>query len=232
MKISIITLILNLFLFFITALLIKSFLLIFVQLIAIIGLIFANGVNIKSYKFQRLIYLLPILFFIILLNTMHGSGEVMFKFGPFLFIKQGLIRGLYYALFILVLYLMSRFFTVVYGEDKIVENLQDVKVNENIRMFFFTILYVIRIFNIIYNNLGTFIKRSNKSSFKDKLIKFFYFSFIESKKYRELMYINKSSNSGLKLRFCDYVYLFSIVLVYSVIYYLKYFVSSRICLCV
>ncbi len=78
--------------------------------------IFKMRLKIRLY---HLIALLPVLLFIFILNSLHGGGEIIFRAGPFLFMKQGIVRGAFYTLFILELFMMSRALTGGFAPEKL-----------------------------------------------------------------------------------------------------------------
>jgi hypothetical protein len=60
---------------------------------------------------KRLLSMIPLLLFVVLFNAFRGSGEILLRAGPLMLMRQGLLRGIYYAVFILELWVLSGFLT-------------------------------------------------------------------------------------------------------------------------
>jgi energy-coupling factor transporter transmembrane protein EcfT len=65
----------------------------------------------SALRWKRLLSLTPLLLFVVLFNAFRGGGEILFRAGPLMLMRQGLVRGIYYAFFILELWVMSGFLT-------------------------------------------------------------------------------------------------------------------------
>jgi len=145
---------------------------------------FLLKIKIDKYILKRSIALIPLLLFITIVNIMHGSGKILFSIGPFYFIKQGLIKGVFYSVLVLDLFLMSYILTEGFDEIitiavlksfRLFKNKEDRKKSDEID-FFILIYYVLKLFKICYSNIPIFfkiIKKKVKETFKNRFILFF-----------------------------------------------------------
>jgi hypothetical protein len=59
-------------------------------------------------KARAMLPLVPVLAFVFVVNCFRGSGEVVARVGVFILVRQGVLRGTYYACVIALLFVMSR----------------------------------------------------------------------------------------------------------------------------
>ena len=131
----------------------------------------------KVLRWKRLLSLLPLLLFIILFNAFRGSGEILFRAGPLVFMRQGAWRGVFYAVFVLELWVMSGFLTG-FEELELVSALHAIgrvwrRKEENRSgdaSISFMILSVLRLFHSTYAELRRFFARGSGSLSKRTLL--------------------------------------------------------------
>jgi hypothetical protein len=202
--------------FIVFALLSESFTTIIVQLIFIsisFALLKGKLSDIFSKDYFRLI---PILMFIIVLNAFRGGGEIILKAGPFVLLKQGIFRGLYYAAVVIVLFMMSRLITNGFSPDLLISTFYTIdrhvfykfrfkreKPEPDKHSFFIVLYYVLKIFKVVYSELKLFFK-SGKGSLKEKTVLFF--NTVFKKSLDEYEQFNKVSVLTIRPVFFDYLF--------------------------
>jgi hypothetical protein len=124
-----------------------------------------------EFHLKELIPLLPILCFVLILNCFRGSGEILLKVGPFVLVRQGILRGIYYFIVIAQLWLISKVLTKGFGEDALLSSLYTIDgvltKSSKKRSFFVILYYILRIFHNTYAELKILLKRRNAASLKE-----------------------------------------------------------------
>ncbi|MGQ9615173.1 MAG: hypothetical protein ACUVWJ_02095 [Spirochaetota bacterium] len=134
--------------------------------ITITSLVFKIHIKIRFYHF---IAILPVLIFILIVNSLHGGGEILLRFGPLFILKQGVLKGIFYTIFILELFFMSRVLTSGFTQEELLSSFYTIdrflgKVRVNGRFYprrdnggFMVILYyVMKLFYNSYSELKPF----------------------------------------------------------------------------
>ncbi len=183
--------IVNTLIFAASALIVKNLFVPGIQCILIILSIILFDIRYKGRIFTFLVPLIPIILFILILNSFRGGGEILLRAGPFLLMKQGIIRGAYYSVFIVELFFMSRaltdsfssneFISTLYTIDTVVFRLFRKKQDDdrNYENRIITVLfYIMRIFYNSYSQIAIFFKKG--ASLKDKTVLFFKEAFFRS----------------------------------------------------
>jgi len=182
----------NTVLFAVAALFMKNMFIPGMQGILIILSILLFGVRYRGRILTFFLPLIPIIFFILILNAFRGGGEILLHAGPLILMKQGMVRGAYYSLFIVELFFMSRaltdsfsheeFISTLYTIDSIVIRLirkkndaPDDRENGVVNVLFYTM----RIFYNSYAQIKIFFKRRSVS-LKEKTVLFFREAFFRS----------------------------------------------------
>jgi len=194
-----------------------------VQFLIILISILIFRMKIKNFHMQQILSILPILFFIFAVNSFRGGGEIIFRWGPFILIKQGMMRGLYYGGVIVELFIMSKLLTGSFNEKEIISMLftldrvwvrifsffkskvsryRENNIEERVN-FTFVLYYVLLIFNISYSELGVFFKKSNLPV-KERII--YFFSRVFRKSTIEYQRIESLEAINILPVFNDYVY--------------------------
>jgi len=131
----------------------------------------------RPVKLKTLFSLIPILFFIISVNSFRGGGEIIFEIWHFSVIKQGIYRGLYFSGVVVLLYLMSRLLVIMFDENEIVSSViffRNRKKNGKsggMRLLLI-IMYVIKILKFAYEEMKVFFKK-NEGPVKKRFLEFF-----------------------------------------------------------
>jgi len=160
--------IINILVFIPFALITTAFSVLIVQAIFILmaSLIFRMHIKIRLYHF---IALLPVLLFILILNSLHGGGEILFRFGPLFILRQGVLKGIFYTIFILELFFMSRVFTSGFTQEELLSSLHSIDLflgklrlkkmssqGRNKGGFMMIIYYILKLFHNTYSELKPF----------------------------------------------------------------------------
>jgi hypothetical protein len=225
-KITAFSQIINLLIFAVFALSTRYYTTIVFQSILIIFSLFICRKNLSEFRLRELTPLLPILLFVLIMNCFRGSGEVLMRIGPFMIVRQGLLRGIYYLIVITQLWLISKVLTKGFGEDALLSSLYTIDSIFNKsgkkRSLFIILFYILRIFRNTYAELKVLLKKrstasaggysnkrsgSSSSSMRERILLFFYSSFERSKEEFE-----SSSKVTVKKQppvVNDYLYIFS-----------------------
>jgi hypothetical protein len=131
----------------------------------------------KVLRWKRLLSLIPLLLFVILFNAFRGSGEILFRAGPLMFMRQGVWRGVYYAAFVLELWVMSGFLTG-FEELELISALHAIgrfwkrkeETGSDDASISFMILSVLKLFHSTYAELRRFFERGSGSLSKRTLL--------------------------------------------------------------
>jgi len=127
---------------------------------------------------KEIIPLIPVLLFVFTLNCFRGGGELLFRYGPILLLKQGIIRGSYYVAVIIELFLMSRLLTRAFSSELLLGSLSTLDLflfrafRNRKGNFFLVLYYVIGIFSHVYAELKIFF-RATEQNLKQKTVIFF-----------------------------------------------------------
>ncbi|HUT65521.1 MAG TPA: hypothetical protein VMZ05_05155 [Spirochaetota bacterium] len=124
--------------------------------------------------------IIPIVCFVLILNCFRGTGEVLVKVGPFLVVRQGILRGVYYTAVIIQLWLMSKILTIGFGEKELLISLSSFSRKHESSGIILALYYVLRIFHNTYRELKGVFKGSGKR-IRERVIDFFMAAFEKSK---------------------------------------------------
>lgn len=184
-----------LFTFALSAFIAKLFFIPLLQILIIGASIILCKVKITHIHLRRMLAIVPILFFVIGLNSFRGTGIVLFHLGPLILVRQGVWRGVYYAVIILEIYCMSMVLTIGFSKEVIVSSLIyiDQLFSQTIFMkrkrqkarsicFFMLLYYVLGIAQFSYIRLPRIIK-DRKISLKERIIVYISESFKEAEVY-------------------------------------------------
>lgn len=165
----------------------------FLQGILIIVTLLIFKIGGKGFSLRDFIPLIPVILFVFILNSFRGGGEIFFKIGPIMVVKQGIRRGIYYSILIMELFVMSKVLTRGYSHDLLLSTLYSIdryltcsfflfkKENtDNLERDFILILYyVLKIFDNTYSEIRVFLKKG-KGSLKERSVQFIYTVFRKS----------------------------------------------------
>ncbi len=181
----------NIIIFAASALFVKNFFIPGVQVILIIFSVALFGIRYNSRIFTFMFPLTPIIFFILILNSFHGGGEILLRVGPLVLMKQGIMHGIYYSIFILELFFMSRALTDSFPNEEFISTLYTIDTvffhlfrkktdaNRNCENGIIIVLfYITKIFYNSYSQVKIFFK--SRASLKDKTVSFFREAFFRS----------------------------------------------------
>ncbi len=222
MKINLTSHLFNVVIFIVATFIAKTFLVVIVQAVVLALLMLKVK---ESLQITRKIFaIVPLVLFIIITNFMRGSGEIIFKIGPFFFIKQGLYRGIYFSLFLIELFLFSNVLTAKYGEMGLVLSVKSLTRFNGINNFFVMVFYVIQIFKVSYKNLNTFFnfkssRPVDRTHFKERIIRYFYESHDELRRYYNRLSICNNEESKASFSIQDMFYILFIVTLYAGVFF-------------
>ena len=151
----------------------------FALLLQVIFIVMALLVCGFSLRGLRILPLIPLLIFIIAVNAFRGGGEILYRAGPFIIMKQGMERGLYYAVFVLELVAMSTMLTRSFSEEQLVSAFHSIgrlfsrKSRAKADQFSFSLMLfcILRTFHAAYSELRIFF-RKNPLSFRQRTLLF------------------------------------------------------------
>jgi len=175
---------------------------------------------------KKLIPLIPLIAFIIVINFMHGGGNIFFNIGPFYFIKQGLLRGIIYSGIVIELFSMSNILTEAFNERQTVAVIKGLKIwkrrntiERNRIDFLIIIMYVLSFFKISYKNVPILLGKGvkiNKKKLNDKLVYFLESSLKELQ--RRMDYIKDIDLPSIKFKLSDgFFILFQLLIIFIAI---------------
>ena len=160
---------------------------------------------------------------------MHGGGKIIFKIGPFYFIKQGLIRGIVYAGIVLELFFMSFLLTEGFSELEDIATLRNFKIKKEKKSengdridIIMLIFYVLKLFKISYVNVSVFFGKKNgniKKGLKERVINFLVNSLKESQK--EINIVKNVNIPKVKFKFTDALFISFQIIIILVAFILK-----------
>jgi hypothetical protein len=175
-------------------------------------------IKIRDLRIKQLFFLFPVLLFVIIFNSFRGGGEIVFRAGPLIVMKQGILRGLFYATLIIELFFMSRALTKSFKEGELIstlytinavfhrrrnkEGIQITKINAT-PSFVLTLYHILKIFHNTYSELRIFFKGS-AGSIRDKTLHFIRTVFMKSARDFELH--SRTNISKMKPRGLDWLY--------------------------
>jgi|GEM_PF-1411692 len=172
------SLILSIPIFIIFSLINKNPLTLIVQALFLLMAVLLCGFSLRGV---RVLPLLPILLFVLIVNSFRGGGEILYRAGPFIVMKQGVGRGVYYGVFILELFAMSTILTRSFSEQDLVSAFHSIgrlfsgrkAVRSPARHFSFTLMlfFILNIFHSAYSELSIFFKKSS-FSFRERTLLF------------------------------------------------------------
>jgi hypothetical protein len=175
-------------------------------------------IQIRCLRIKQLFYLFPVLLFVLIFNSFRGGGEIVFRAGPLIVMKQGILRGLFYATFIIELFFMSRVLTKSFNEGELISILYTTNdmfhgrkskggaqiTQVNATPGFVLILYhILKIFHNTYAELRIFFKHG-AGSIREKALHFIRTVFMKSA--RDFEMYGKTNISKLKPRGLDWLY--------------------------
>lgn len=214
---TVFSLLINLILFVSFALLYETFVTILLQGMIILISFLIFGIRCREIPVWDFIRLLPVVLFVFMLNCFRGGGEIIFRFGPFVLLRQGILRGAYYSAVIAELFMMSKLITKGFPSNHIISALYSIDAflfkksgfqkrssQPPARNFFLILLYVLKIFQITYSELRLFFK-TGKGSLGNKILQFF--STVFKKSLNEYEKIGSIEIITLRPVFLDYLYI-------------------------
>jgi energy-coupling factor transporter transmembrane protein EcfT len=77
----------------------------------------------RGMRARAVFPVIPVLAFVFAVNCFRGSGEVIARFGIFVLVRQGVLRGTYYASVIILLFVMSRLLTKGFSQGELFDSL-------------------------------------------------------------------------------------------------------------
>jgi ABC-type proline/glycine betaine transport system permease subunit len=194
--------IVNIILFALFALIMKLFSVVLLQC-AIIGVsLFLHRSRIEAVSVKQTIPILPIVGFVLILNCFRGTGEVLVRFGPFVVVRQGVFRGIYYTAVILQLWIMSKLLTIGFGEEGLVLSLSSVSSAHTGTGIVLVLYYILRIFQNTYSELKGIFKGGGKGV-RERIIQFFIAAFEKSN--NDYDRLSSFSPTGQRLTIADYL---------------------------
>jgi hypothetical protein len=169
---------------------------------------------------------------------MRGGGEIIARFGPFLVVKQGIVRGLYYSIVIGELFIMSKLIAKGFPQELLISTLYSIdlsipkkgrvkgvaegkpsaSLHRYNRSVFLVLFYTLKIFEAAYSEMRLFFSR-NSNPLKDKIVR--YFSSVFEKSLREYENLDSIEVERIKPVFFDYVYISLQILLLSFTFILK-----------
>lgn len=164
----------------------------------------------RELRWKRLLPLIPLLLFVFLFNAFRGGGEILLRLGPIMLMRQGVNRGLYYAAFILELWIMSGLLTS-FSEQELLSTLytigrpfrekgKDPGGDGGVALMLY---YVLKIFHSTYVELRQFFVRGSGPLSRRTLL-FVYSVF----KHADSVYEKSDSvdPKTIRLRISDYLF--------------------------
>lgn len=175
-----VSLIINILLFALFALITQFYTTVLLQLAVIGTSFFLCRLKAKDLPLRQFLPIIPIVCFVLILNCFRGTGEVLVKVGPFLVVRQGILRGVYYTAVIIQLWLMSKILTIGFGEKELLISLSSFSRKHESSGIILVLYYVLRIFHNTYRELKGVFKGSGKR-IRERVIDFFMAAFEKSK---------------------------------------------------
>ena len=182
-----------------------------------------TGVSLRP---KELLPILPVLLFVFILNCFRGGGEVILRYGPILFLKQGMLRGFFYSAVIIELFYMSRLLTKVFSPEVLLGTLSSLDTfvsrifKPRNKSFFVIIYHVLGIFSLIYTELKIFF-RGKKMGIKQKTVYFFQSVFEKSVNAFEVR--NRPRINPIRPQKADYVLISAQLVSFTLIFALRGF---------
>jgi energy-coupling factor transporter transmembrane protein EcfT len=153
--------------------------------------------RLDGFRTRYFLYLVPLILFIVVTNSFRGGGEIVFRAGPFMLMKQGVLRGLYYTAIILELYVMSNFLTRSFSERILVSTFytmgvalkrgtskEAMKTDGFAVQFALMLYYILKLFHSTYAEMKIIFNRRsysrNNYSLRRKIILFIHTVFTKS----------------------------------------------------
>jgi hypothetical protein len=135
---------------------------------------------------RQFLPILPIVGFVLVLNSFRGTGEVLLRFGPFVVVKQGILRGVYYTAIIVQLWFMSKVLTISYTEEDLMRAVSAFSRNRKSSGVVLILYYIFKIFHNTYSELGVVFKggvvgKGGKKRIRERVVLFFNSAFEKSK---------------------------------------------------
>jgi hypothetical protein len=186
------------------------------MVIIIVSFLLLRG-TLRDILTRDYLRLVPILVFVFTLNAFRGGGEIIIKAGPFVLLKQGIFRGIYYSAVIIELFVMSRLMSNGFSPDLLISTFYTIdrhvfkrflfrkeKPKGDRNSFFLVLYYVLKIFQTVYSELRLFFK-AGQGSLKEKTVLFF--NTVFSKSLDEYEQLNKVSVYTVKPVYQDYIFM-------------------------
>jgi hypothetical protein len=164
-------------LFIVFTLIFRNWLALVMQAAYIVILLLLCGFSIRGL---RVLPLIPLLLFIVVVNSFRGGGEILYRAGPFIVMKQGVLRGLFYGVFVTELFVMSSMLTRSFAEEQLVSvfhtlggpwSRKTVQRHSHQLSFTMMLFSILRAFHGAYANLHIFFKK-NTLSFRQRTLLF------------------------------------------------------------
>jgi hypothetical protein len=172
--------IINIVLFSVFALVSKSYSALVLQCLVLLLSFILCGISPRDIPLKQLAAVLPVIGFVLILNCFRGTGEVLFRIGPFVIVKQGVFRGILYSVVIVQLWVMSKLLTIGFTERQLLQSVSsDGKTGVSFDAFL-VLYYILRIFHNTYMELRTLFSGTRKG-IKGRTVRFLVHAFERSK---------------------------------------------------
>ncbi|MBN2322465.1 MAG: hypothetical protein JXQ30_01925 [Spirochaetes bacterium] len=168
--------IVNIILFAVFALAVKSFSAVLLQCMVLLLSFFLCGIGFREISFKQLAALGPVIGFVLILNFFRGTGEILLVIGPFLIVKQGILRGILYAGVIVQLWFMSKLLTIGFSERQLLKSVSSAEKTSEALGLFLMLYYILRIFHTTYGELKVFFFGTRKR-LKERTVRFLVHAF-------------------------------------------------------
>lgn len=171
----------------------------------------------RGMRARAVLPILPVLVFVFAVNCFRGSGEVMARFGVFVLVRQGVLRGTYYACVIILLFMMSRLLTKGFRQEELFNSLYTLSrllkksgrgpgrggPPDSEATFLVVLFSVLGMFQVAYTEMRIFF-RKGEPSLKRKFVA--YFHSVYEKSLSEFQGMNAGSWRAVRPLPLDYVY--------------------------
>ncbi len=163
--------IINIILFTVFTLVGKSYSAVVLQCTVLLLSFFLCRISPCDIPLKQLAAVLPVICFVLILNCFRGTGEVLFRIGPFVVVKQGIFRGLLYTAMIVQLWLMSKLLTIGFSERRLLRSASSLSKTGGKFGIFLVLYYILRIFHNTYVELKSLFSGTRKG-IKERTVRF------------------------------------------------------------
>ncbi|MFW6181334.1 MAG: hypothetical protein ACOC8N_06255 [Spirochaetota bacterium] len=156
----------NILLFVPSVLIIDHYVILGMQGVVILSAVLVFRLRVRDFRPAQVAHLLPVILFICLVNALKGGGELLAAAGPVLVTRQGVLRGAFFSVFILELYVMSRLLTDAFGQETLLHALGTIdrilRRKEGSGEIMVLLYHVLRVFKNIYAEMRVFFRQREK----------------------------------------------------------------------